>query len=70
LAARRSMFKACRNCGALVPRDAKVCPICQSTQFTEAWQGILIIIDKDGIAARLAGRDKPGVYAIRVMGRR
>ncbi len=71
MASRRSHFKACKNCGALVPRDTKVCPICQGTQFTESWEGILIIVDPEkSVAASLAGRDKPGMYAIRVAGKR
>ncbi len=68
---RRSQFKACKNCGALVPRDTKICPVCRSTQFTDNWDGMIIIIDpKESIASSMAGRDKPGMYAIRVAGKK
>ncbi len=71
MVSRKSQFKACKNCGSLVPRDAKVCPVCHGTQFTDNWEGILIIIDPEGSSvARMTGRDKPGMYAIRVASRK
>jgi DNA-directed RNA polymerase subunit E" len=71
VASRKSLFKACKNCGALVPKDAKVCPVCQGTEFTEMWEGILIILDpQNSYVASLTGKDKPGMYAIRVAGKR
>lgn len=69
--ARRSQFKACKECDALVDKEAKVCPLCGSTQFTDTWSGILIVIDPQGsFAARVAGRAKPALYAIKKPRRR
>ena len=62
-------LKACRNCGALVPKDANVCPICGSTSFTEAWEGMVIIIDPESLLAKELKIEKPGMYAIKVAGR-
>lgn len=62
----RSQFKACKECDALVDKDAKVCPLCGSVQFTDAWSGILIVIKPEGsYAAMLAGRTKAALYAIK-----
>ncbi len=62
-------LKACRNCGALVPKDTNVCPICGSTSFTEAWEGMVIIIDPKSLLAMELKIEKPGMYAIKVAGR-
>ncbi|MEB3862063.1 MAG: DNA-directed RNA polymerase, subunit E'' [Desulfurococcales archaeon] len=62
-------LKACRNCGALVPRDASVCPVCKSTSFTEDWEGMVIIISTDSVLASELEIEKPGMYAIKVSGR-
>ncbi|TRM83181.1 DNA-binding protein, partial [Sulfolobus sp. A20-N-G8] len=45
--ARKSLFKACKNCKALVNPDDSVCPICGSTNFSDDWDGIIIVIDEN-----------------------
>lgn len=40
-------FKACRSCKALVDRDNEICPVCGSKDFTDEWEGIVIIIDPE-----------------------
>ncbi len=66
---RRSMFKACRTCGALVKKDAAVCPVCGGSSFSDDWDGIVIILDpKESYVARILGREKAYIYAIRVGG--
>ncbi|MCE4628472.1 MAG: DNA-directed RNA polymerase, subunit E'' [Desulfurococcales archaeon] len=67
---RRPLLKACRKCGALVPPDTRVCPVCGSTEFTDNWEGMIVIADpeKSELAKEL-GIDKPGIFAIRVGGR-
>jgi DNA-directed RNA polymerase subunit E" len=68
---RKPIFKACKKCGGLVPLDAKSCPYCGSTSFTEDWEGMIIIIDpgKSLVAKMINRSDKPGVYAIKVGGK-
>ncbi len=64
---RRPPFKACRECHALVPRDATRCPYCGSTDLTEEWEGVLIILKPDKtLLKRYVNIEKPGRYAIRV----
>jgi len=65
---RKPKRKACLKCKAIVPYDAKKCPVCGSTQFTEDFEGVLIIIkpDKSEIA-KVAGIDKEGKFAVRLL---
>ena len=64
---RRVAFKACKNCGALVPRDANVCPVCGGTSFVDDWEGVLVVLDNSELAKRLKFSRK-GVFAIKVSG--
>ncbi len=58
-------LKACRQCGALVPRDSKVCPYCKSSEFTDSWEGMIIIVDPESSQlAKELGFDKRVVKAI------
>ncbi len=64
---RRKPFKACRKCRFLVERDVDVCPNCGSRDFTEDWEGMVIIINPStSEVARILGIEKPGRYALRV----
>ncbi len=64
---RRKPFKACRKCKALVEREAESCPICGSRDFSEDWEGVVIIIDPGkSEVAKILGITKPGRYALRV----
>ena len=60
-------FKACRRCKSLVPQDVQVCPVCGSRDFTEDWEGMIIVFDveKSQMAKKL-GINKPGKYAIKL----
>ncbi|MEM0001313.1 MAG: transcription elongation factor subunit Spt4 [Desulfurococcaceae archaeon] len=40
-------FKACRSCRSLVDRDVQVCPVCGSKEFSDEWDGVIIIINPD-----------------------
>ena len=67
---RKPPLKACRKCGSLVPLDAKRCPVCGSTEFTENWDGMIIVFDPENSeVARELNLEKPGIYAIKVGGR-
>ncbi|MCD6196872.1 MAG: DNA-binding protein [Thermoprotei archaeon] len=65
--ARGKPFKACRKCKALVNKEANICPICGSSDFTDEWEGMVIIIDPENSEiAKMLGITKPGRYAIKV----
>ncbi len=64
---RRVSLKACKNCGALVPKEATVCPVCGSTTFVDDWEGVMILLDNSALAEKLK-TSKHGVFAIRVSG--
>lgn len=61
------VFKACKRCRALVEREVAECPICGSRNFSDEWEGVVIVIDpeKSNIAKAL-GIVKAGRYAIKV----
>ncbi len=64
---RRKPFKACRKCKYLVPREAEECPMCGSRDFSEDWEGMVIIIDPEASEiAKSLGITKPGRYALRI----
>jgi DNA-directed RNA polymerase subunit E" len=60
-------FKACRRCKSLVPREATRCPVCGSTDLTEDWEGVIVVIDpeKSQLAKKLE-ITRPGRYALKV----
>lgn len=60
-------LKACVNCKILVPLKVEICPSCGSRDFTEDWEGIVIILDPEkSELAKAMGKDKPGRYALKV----
>ncbi|NPA97797.1 MAG: DNA-directed RNA polymerase, subunit E'' [Crenarchaeota archaeon] len=64
---KRKPFKACRRCKALVDKEVEICPICGSNDFTDEWEGVVIIIDPEkSLVAKMLGIEKPGRYAIKV----
>ncbi len=67
---RRPPLKACRRCGGLVDREVRVCPYCGSTDFTDNWEGMIIILNpEESIIAKEIGVSSKGYYAIKVAGR-
>ncbi|MFP3233588.1 MAG: transcription elongation factor subunit Spt4 [Sulfolobaceae archaeon] len=60
----KKIFKACKNCRALVPLETATCPICNSTSFSEDWSGMVIIISQDSEVAKVFGASTPWRYAI------
>lgn len=64
---RRAPLKACIRCKALSPPDTKVCPNCGSRDFSEEWEGMVIVFDveKSEVAKKL-NISQPGRYAIKV----
>jgi len=63
---KRSPFKACRKCRLLVMHEEEKCPNCGSTDFTDDWQGVAVIIDPESRIAKTLNIKKPGRYAIKV----
>jgi len=67
---KKPRLKACRKCGALVPLNERVCPVCGSTEFSEDWEGMVIIVDPENSElAKEIGLERPGIFAIKVAGR-
>jgi len=64
---RRQPFKACIKCKLLVPFNVEECPNCGSLEFSEDWEGVVIVVDpeKSHLAKRL-GISKPGRYAVKL----
>ncbi|ABM80304.1 transcription elongation factor subunit Spt4 [Hyperthermus butylicus] len=60
-------FKACRRCKSLVPREATRCSVCGSTDLTEDWEGVVIILDPEkSLIAKKLEITRPGRYALKV----
>lgn len=60
-------FRACRKCHSLVPREASRCPVCGSTDLSDDWDGVIIVIDPGkSMLARKLEIEKSGRYALRV----
>jgi len=60
-------FKACTRCKLLVPHEVGVCPSCGSSTFTEAWSGMVVIVDVErSQLAKALGIGKPGRYALKL----
>lgn len=56
---------ACRKCRSLA--SGKVCPMCNSTDLSKDWTGLIIILDPDkSETAKFLGISKSGRYALRV----
>ena len=60
-------FKACRVCRALVGKREEKCPVCGSTEFSDYWRGLIIILDVDSIVAKELDIKKEGYYAAKIL---
>ncbi|EZQ03115.1 MULTISPECIES: transcription elongation factor subunit Spt4 [Acidianus] len=59
-----SVFKACKNCKALVPLEQDICPVCGGNSFAKDWDGMIIIVSEKSELANLIEAKKPWRYAI------
>jgi DNA-directed RNA polymerase, subunit E'''' len=63
-------FVACRNCRALVISSYKEkgepCPVCGKVDYSEEWEGMVVILDTKSYVAQLMGVQKPWRYAVKV----
>jgi DNA-directed RNA polymerase subunit E" len=57
--------KACRNCRLI--SEGNVCPDCKSTDLSDDFSGIVVIVDPENSAiAKIMGITKKGRYAVRI----
>ena len=57
--------KACKKCSRIT--DLETCPTCKSNQFSQSWQGRIIINNPEhSRIAKELGVDVPGEYALKV----
>ncbi len=57
--------KACKNCRFI--SNGPVCPNCKSTNLSDDWSGLVVIIDPStSEVAKRMGLNAPGRYALRV----
>jgi len=57
--------KACRNCHTIT--DGNICPECKSTDLSDDFNGIVIILDPErSEIAKLMNIKKKGRYAVRI----
>lgn len=57
--------KACKNCRYI--SSGSVCPNCKSTNLSDHWTGLVIVVDPDKSEIAKKMRIKaPGRYAVRV----
>ncbi|MCK4319113.1 DNA-directed RNA polymerase, subunit E'' [Candidatus Micrarchaeota archaeon] len=60
-------MKACVNCGLISEEDVKECPRCSSSEFTEKYSDMLIVINADeSEIARNLGITGIGQYALKM----
>jgi DNA-directed RNA polymerase subunit E" len=58
-------IKACRECQAL--SNGPICPNCKSSNLSDDWVGLLIVLDPSASKiASMMGIKKGGRYAIKV----
>ena len=57
--------KACKNCRYI--SNGPICPNCKSTNLSEDWSGLVVIVDPSASeVAKRMGIKAPGRYAVRV----
>ncbi|RJS89438.1 DNA-directed RNA polymerase subunit E'' [Candidatus Bathyarchaeota archaeon] len=57
--------RACRNCHTIT--DGTVCPECKSTDLSDDFSGIVVILDPErSRIAKLMNIKKKGRYAVRI----
>ncbi|MCS7106866.1 MAG: DNA-binding protein [Acidilobaceae archaeon] len=67
---RRPPLKACKECATLAYRDVERCENCGSTNFTDDWEGMIVVIRPESSAvARHVGLSKSLMRAIKVSGK-
>lgn len=59
------MPRACRSCKNI--HNENVCPICKSTENSDDYSGLLVVLDSDNsLLAEKLKADQPGNYALKI----
>lgn len=67
---KRPPLKACKVCGTLNYRDAQRCESCGSTNFTDDWEGMIMVLRPESSSlAQKVGITKTIMRAIKVSGK-
>jgi DNA-directed RNA polymerase subunit E" len=56
--------QVCRNCRRFTTE--KVCPVCKSTNLSNSWKGMVIIINPESDIAKSLEISEAGTYALYV----
>jgi RNA polymerase subunit RPABC4/transcription elongation factor Spt4 len=56
--------QVCRNCRRFTTKQA--CEICQSTNLSTSWKGLVIVINPESEIAQVLKVSEPGRYALYV----
>jgi DNA-directed RNA polymerase subunit E" len=57
--------RACRSCKNI--SDQPVCPLCKSTEFSDDYSGLLIVLDpENSLLAEKLDTKEPGSYALKI----
>lgn len=56
--------RACKNCKRILA--GTTCPVCNTSDTTTSFQGIVVIFDAESEVAKRLGITAPGKYAIKV----
>jgi len=60
-------FKACKNCGRIIPKLEKKCPYCGSESFSRFSGAIFIRDPEHSEIAKIAEKKEKGIYAINLV---
>ncbi|MEM0087616.1 MAG: transcription elongation factor subunit Spt4 [Thermofilum sp.] len=62
---RKLPLKACVKCRFLVEEDVETCPSCGSREFTDNWEGLIVVLNEQSVAAKVLGIQRKGFYALK-----
>ncbi|MEM0173222.1 MAG: transcription elongation factor subunit Spt4 [Sulfolobaceae archaeon] len=63
---RSKSIRACKRCRTIITGKEEVCPVCGSTELSDEWSGVVIILREDSEITEIFGEKRPGKYAVNV----
>ncbi|BBL45794.1 DNA-directed RNA polymerase subunit E'' [Nanobdella aerobiophila] len=63
---RKPKRKICRNCKAIINKDANKCPYCGSTDLAEDFSGFVLIVNEERSEVAKKYNFKEGKWAIKI----
>ncbi len=57
-------MQVCRNCRRFTTEQ--VCPVCKSTNLSNSWKGLVIVVNTESEIAKILKVNEPGRYALYV----